>query len=255
MGLLDLDIVRDLYKAIDYTVKKLFKTIGISTRYSILSILILIPLLISIFNLTNYSPLYLIAVLTGFVGSTVMTIYLTSIVYFLNKHIEFSKFHYMNVRDLFNNLKSRSELKSYNQFLEELLVLSKLSTEYIPVSLIPAYSALIFINEYIYFILFLSAYMVLCTAMLYEAVSRFNYHIILENKVEGEIHGLIQSTNRRDFVILKFNIVDIVLSIITFSIYLTYLFIRISNELMNHVNIHRSNYQELAKYIVNQIKI
>lgn len=251
---MELNTISDLYKVIDFTAKKLFKTIGISTRNSIISILLIIPLLVSLFNLTNYYLLYLFAELAGFIGSTIMTTYLTIVVYFLNKHIELSKFHYMNIRDLFNNLKSRSELKSYNHYLEKLLFINKLSIEYTPVTLVPAYSALIFMNELPYFISFILAYMFLCTAMLYEAVSRFNDHVIIENRIEEEIYGLINSTNKKEFISLRFSKLDIVLSIITFSIYLIYLFIKIDNELVNHINIHRSNYQELAKYIVNYIK-
>lgn len=252
---MNLDVLKDLYKVIDYTAKKLFKSLEISIRYSILSILLLIPVLVNLFNLVDYSILYLISILSGLIGSTVLTIYIALVTFLLNKHIDLSRLHYMNIRDMLSNFKNRGDMKNYYQFLEELLVVNKVSIEYIPVTLIPAYSALLFINDRLYFSSFILIYMVLCTAMFYEAVSSFNNHVVYENKIEKEIYNLIESSDLKEYIVFRLRKIDLILSIISFSIYLTYLLLRTDYVFAAHANTHRVNYQELAKYIVNQLRI
>ncbi|MEM0380142.1 MAG: hypothetical protein QXP71_02310 [Desulfurococcaceae archaeon] len=248
---MDIDTFRNLFKALDFIAKKLFKVTGLPIEYSLLSVLIIIPLIIGLINLINYPLIYLLTVLSGFIGSTVMTMYLTNAKYLLDKHIQLSKYYYMSIRDMLNIVKDRGEIREFVKALEELLIISRSSIEYTPVSLIPAYSALLFMNDRIYLTIFFLAYMAISTAMFYETISKFNTHVSYENMIEKEIFNLIDSNNRKEYSFLKYNVF---LSIITFSLYITYKFIKINNELHNHVNLHRSNYQELAKYFTKYLK-
>lgn len=250
---MEIDAISQLYKVVEYTAGEMFARVPAPAAYSRLSLLVFASMVISLLPTTN-GPYYLVAVLAGAIGSTAMTVYLALLLSALNKHIELSKYHYLNVRDLFKKMGREGELKNYSQHLERLLLVSKLSIEYMPALLIPAYSALIFVDSKPYFVAFMTAFMVMCSATMYEAIARFNDHLSRENVLENEIYSLIGSSGPKKYVEENFGALKILLSIVTYSVFLTYMLARVSEVLTNHVSSHRHNYVELVKYVASQLK-
>ncbi len=244
------DAVYDLLRITEYTAKKMLRSSNIPTKYSYASILVLLYLVFALFLPLDNAFFYLITLLSGFIGSTILTIYLIMGVYLFDQHLELTKYYYLNLRDLLKNIKNEKELENLNSAIEKLLLIDKIGIEYSPVTVIPAYTSLLLLHDKVYMFLFLAIYMIVCSLVVREIIIRYNEHVEKENMIEKEL-SKITSSQAKDYDTLPYcKIGWIILLMITFSVVLIYVINKVFKGINEHLAIHRSNYEYVKKYVV-----
>ncbi len=245
-----LDAIADLFKVVEYTAKKMLRSIFIPSTYTFLSILFTVSIALSFLLPLTDQLTYFITLITGLIGSTILSAYLSLLIYFVDKHLELSKYYYSNIRDLLSNIKSSKDIEKLEERVEKLLLVSKIGIEYSPVTIIPAYTALLLLHDKLYSILLFTIYMIICGVVYYKVVELFNTHLKLENSVEEEIFNLIGIKDRRNYELYHYNYLKLVLSIITYAILLSIYMVKFIKDMDRHIANHRCNYEYVKNYVI-----
>lgn len=250
------DTIRDLLNITDYTAKKMLKTIHIPYKYGYLSLLVLFYLFFALFLPLDNTFYYLITLLMGFIGTTILTIYLIIAIYLFDQHLELSKYYYLSLRDLFRNIKRQHEITDFNSAIEKLLLINKIGIEYSPVTIIPAYTSLLLLHDKLYMLLFLTIYMIVCSLVIREVIVRFNIHAEKESIIDKELVKITGSREREYNIISYYKINWVILSIATFSPVLVHIINKFYTHLNEHLALHRGNYEYIVKrYVVRIARI
>jgi len=245
----------DLANVLEVVSKKMLKTIYIPIIYVYVSpiylIIAFLPFIVPVENIYSYS----ICLIAGLIGATMLSIYVSLIIYMFDSHIEYSKYYYLSVRDIVVRISSDEEVSGFKELVEELSVLKKIGVEYSPALLIPAYVALLLIGEQLYVLALLVLYSTISSLVLNEVVKQCNNHVKLENAIDEKISKLLQLGEVKYSDNIRYSYIDILVSIVSLGALQPIYLSKIYSFYELHLSNHRSNYENIKKTLMKTIEL
>jgi len=240
VSFMGIEIVEDLFRVQELVAKKMLRSPHIGRCYSYLSLLLIASILLSILFPLSNKYVYLAVLVTGLIGSTVLAGYLIVLTYYLNRHIDLSKYYYSGIRDIITTVKREAE--DIEKTVEDYIVFKRISIEYSPVVLVPAYLALLILPSIEYFLVLVSVFYILCGVLYYEIINRFSLHAIYEEKIEHALSHLLSIERPREFEASSPRLWSIPMHLLTLGAYTVVCIYSFLNALENHITEHRVSY-------------
>ncbi|MCD6196801.1 MAG: hypothetical protein J7J82_08460 [Staphylothermus sp.] len=245
--------IDELVKGLDIIARRFLAYKKLSDVYWATSVfLIIYVLLVFIDHFISFNKAYIsiLEYLTGFIGSTSVVILTGTLLSRINSHIEMSKLFHSQLGDIMRIIREEESIDLVEN-INVLLGVNQFPLEYIPAMLIPAYISLL-IDLCWLKILFIIIFIAIDVLTLYVGISKFNLHIVLENKIFNntvELTGLDLEMQYKGCV---FNILEALLSIVSLSLFLVFKLYKLDNLLNNHIDQHRIFYRELKIKILRK---
>ena len=248
--------IDDLVKGLDIIARRFLTYKKLNNVYWITSgFLIIYVLLIYIDQFISFNEAYIsiLEYLTGFIGSTSIVILIGTLLSRINSHIEMSKLFHSQLGDILRIIKEE-ESTDLVENINILLGISRFPLEYVPAILIPAYISLL-IELYWLKIVFVIIFIAIDVLTLYMGISKFNLHVVLENKISNDTVDLTGLDLEIQYKGCVFNVLEALLSIASLSLFLVYKLYKLDNLLNNHIDQHRIFYRELKIKILRKKQI
>jgi len=245
--------IDDLVKGLDIIARRFLAYKKLSNMYWATSgFLIIYVLLVFIDQFISFNEAYIsiLEYLTGFIGSTSIVILTGTLLSRINSHIEMSKLFHSQLGDILRNLREEESIDLVEN-INILLGISRFPLEYVPTVLIPAYISLL-IDLYWLKIVFVIIFISINVLTLYMGISKFNLHVVLENKIFNNTVKLTGLNLEIQFKGCTFNVLEALLSIVSLSLFLVYKLYKLDNLLNNHIDQHRIFYRELKIKILRK---
>ncbi len=247
--------IDDLVKGLDIIARRFLAYKKLSNIYWVTSgFLIIYVLLVFIDQFISFNEEYIsiLEYLTGFVGSTGIVMLTGTLLSRINSHIEMSKLFHSQLGDILRII-IEEESTDLVEDINILLGINRFPLEYIPTILIPAYISLL-IDLYWLKIIFVIIFVAIDALTLYLGISKFNLHVVLENKIFNNIVKLTGLDLEIQYKVCVFNILEALLSIASLSLFLVYKLCKLDNLLNNHIDQHRIFYRGLKIKILRKNK-
>ncbi len=248
--------IDDLVKGLDIIARRFLAYKKLSDAYWTTSgFLIIYILLVFIDQFISFNKAYvsILEYITGFVGSTSIVILTGTLLNRINSHIEMSKLFHSQLGDILR-IVGEEESADLVENINILLGISQFPLEYVPAILIPAYISLL-IDLYWLKIVFVIIFIAIDVLTLYMGISKFNLHVVLENKIFNNTVKLTGLDLEIQYKGCVFNILEALLSIVSLSLFLVYKLYKLDNLLNNHIDQHRMFYRELKIKILRKKQI
>ncbi|OYT38986.1 MAG: hypothetical protein B6U89_04950 [Desulfurococcales archaeon ex4484_58] len=240
---MSLNSVNDLINVVEIVAKRMLRSISIPVKYIYLYLLAFIPVISSIFLTLNDPIICFISLTTGLIGFTTLSVYIISLIYMVNKHLELAKIYYSDLRDIITRIKHREELGDFEEEIEDLLLCKKINIEYTPIILVPGYMLLLIEDNWLYVVILFIIYSVLSSFLTYWTIQLFNNHVSKEKKIEYSLTKILNINISREYGFMKFDKKELLISILSFASILIVFIYRSYDVLDMHISTHRANYE------------
>ncbi len=245
--------IDDLVKGLDIIARRFLAYKKLSDAYwatSVFLIIYVVLVLIDRFVSLNKAYISILEYTTGFIGSTSIAILTGTLLSRINSHLEMSKLFHSQLGDILRIIKE-DESTDLVENINILLGISRFPVEYVPAILIPAYISLI-IDPYWLRIIFVAIFIAIDTLALYMGISKFNLHVVLENKIFNNTMKITGLDLEMQYKGCVFSVLEALLSMASLSLFLVYKLYKLDNLLNNHIDQHRIFYRELKIKILRK---
>ena len=245
--------IDDLVKGLDIIARRFLAYKKLSNVYWATSgFLIIYVLLVFVDQFISFNEAYIsiLEYLTGFIGSTSIVILTGTLLSRINSHIEMSKLFHSQLGDILRIIREEESIDLVEN-INILLGVNRFPLEYVPAILIPAYISLL-IDLYWLKIVFVIIFISINVLTLYLGISKFNLHVVLENKIFNNTVKLTGLDLEIQYKGCIFNVLEALLSIVSLSLFLVYKLYKLDNLLNNHIDQHRIFYREIKIKILRK---
>jgi len=245
----------DLMNIIEYTFEKMMKTSRV--KYIYIYIAFILPIYIVLLILAPLDNIFLksIALLTGFIGSTIHVSYIVYVLYYLDNHLDLSKYYYLNIRDVTKITGEDLKIEKLNRSVTNLLLVGKIGVEYSPVILLPAYTSLLLLHDKIYSLIFIILYIIITALITREIVLTFNKHVECEKLIEQTLHEIYGYEPSMYMSIRYDNIYWFISMILSLTITSTYVIVEVIKNFEQHLYTHRNNHVLVKNALIKHLNL